>query len=165
MGLLWIYGVLWRIAAARGRGCNCEAGVVERAWKWALEAAKDASINHGNSGGEQEKERRTSANPNPQAPEIQSMYTMNLPVSTLRTKIRQEFERHRYVSQIRAVDVLLFHSHQEFQVGISIFLFGGGNMDMDMGLALKASELATDSTPGNTELLETAEPRAEVFPS
>lgn len=51
-----------------------------------------------------------------QAPEIQSMYTLSLPVSTLRTKIRQEFERHRYVSQLQAVDVLLFHSHQEFQV-------------------------------------------------
>ncbi|KAF2750313.1 NADH dehydrogenase, alpha subcomplex, subunit 6 [Sporormia fimetaria CBS 119925] len=49
------------------------------------------------------------------APEIQSMYTINLPVSTLRTKIRQEFERHRYVNQLKTVDVLLFHSHQEFQ--------------------------------------------------
>jgi NADH dehydrogenase (ubiquinone) 1 alpha subcomplex subunit 6 len=44
------------------------------------------------------------------------MYSLNLPVSTLRTKIRQEFERHRYVNQMRTVDVLLFSSHQEFQV-------------------------------------------------
>jgi NADH dehydrogenase (ubiquinone) 1 alpha subcomplex subunit 6 len=44
------------------------------------------------------------------------MYSLNLPVSTLRTKIRQEFERHRYVNQLRTVDVLLFSSHQEFQV-------------------------------------------------
>ncbi|KAF3031580.1 hypothetical protein E8E12_001419 [Didymella heteroderae] len=49
------------------------------------------------------------------APEIQTMYSLNLPVSTLRTKIRQEFERHRYVNQIKTVDVLLFNSHQEFQ--------------------------------------------------
>ncbi|KAF2262042.1 NADH dehydrogenase, alpha subcomplex, subunit 6, partial [Lojkania enalia] len=49
------------------------------------------------------------------APEIQSMYTLSLPVSTLRTKMRQEFERHRYVSQLRTIDVLLFNSHQEFQ--------------------------------------------------
>jgi NADH dehydrogenase (ubiquinone) 1 alpha subcomplex subunit 6 len=51
-----------------------------------------------------------------QAPEIQTMYSMNMPVSTLRTKMRQEFERHRYVNQIKTVDVLLFNSHQEFQV-------------------------------------------------
>lgn len=44
------------------------------------------------------------------------MYTLNLPVSTLRTKMRQEFERHRYVNQLKTVDVLLFNSHQEFQV-------------------------------------------------
>lgn len=44
------------------------------------------------------------------------MYSLNLPVSTIRTKIRQEFERHRYVQQIQTVDVLLFKSHSEFQV-------------------------------------------------
>ncbi|KAF2679622.1 NADH dehydrogenase, alpha subcomplex, subunit 6 [Lentithecium fluviatile CBS 122367] len=49
------------------------------------------------------------------APEIQTMYTLNMPVSTLRTKMRQEFERHRYVNQLKTVDVLLFNSHQEFQ--------------------------------------------------
>lgn len=51
-----------------------------------------------------------------QSPEIQQMYSLNMPVSQIRTKIRQEFERHRYVSQIKTVDVLLFNSHQEFQV-------------------------------------------------
>jgi NADH dehydrogenase (ubiquinone) 1 alpha subcomplex subunit 6 len=50
-----------------------------------------------------------------QAPEVQTMYSLNMPVSTLRTKIRQEFERHRYVNQLKTVDVLLFNSHQEFQ--------------------------------------------------
>lgn len=44
------------------------------------------------------------------------MYTLSMPVSQLRTKMRQEFERHRYVNQLRTVDVLLFNSHQEFQV-------------------------------------------------
>jgi NADH dehydrogenase (ubiquinone) 1 alpha subcomplex subunit 6 len=50
------------------------------------------------------------------------MYSLNLPVSTLRTKIRQEFERHRYVNQLRTVDVLLFFSHQEYQVRIHTFM-------------------------------------------
>lgn len=44
------------------------------------------------------------------------MYTLSMPVSQLRTKMRQEFERHRYVNQLKTVDVLLFNSHQEFQV-------------------------------------------------
>lgn len=51
-----------------------------------------------------------------QAPEVQTMYSLNLPVSAVRTKIRQEFERHRYVNQLKTVDVLLFNSHQEYQV-------------------------------------------------
>ena len=54
-----------------------------------------------------------------QAPEIQTMYSLNMPVSALRTKMRQEFERHRYVNQINVVDMLLTKSHQEFQVGLS----------------------------------------------
>ncbi|KAF1823131.1 NADH dehydrogenase, alpha subcomplex, subunit 6 [Dissoconium aciculare CBS 342.82] len=48
-------------------------------------------------------------------PEIQTMYSLNMPVSAIRTKIRQEFERHRYVNQLKTTDVLLFNSHSEFQ--------------------------------------------------
>jgi len=43
------------------------------------------------------------------------MYSLNIPVAQLRTKMREEFERHRYVNQVPAVDVLLFQSHAEFQ--------------------------------------------------
>jgi len=43
------------------------------------------------------------------------MYSLNMPVSALRTKMRQEFERHRFVNQIGVMDVLLFQSHAEFQ--------------------------------------------------
>ncbi|KAK5093717.1 hypothetical protein LTR70_005716 [Exophiala xenobiotica] len=38
-----------------------------------------------------------------------------MPVSKIRTKVRQEFEKHRYVNQLRAVDVLLMQSQMEFQ--------------------------------------------------
>jgi len=55
-------------------------------------------------------------NDNGQAPEIQTMYSLSIPVAALRTKMRQEFERHRYVNQIGVVDVLLFQSHSEYQV-------------------------------------------------
>ena len=44
------------------------------------------------------------------------MYSLNMPVSKIRTKIRQEFEKHRYVNHVQAVDVLLSQNHMEFQV-------------------------------------------------
>lgn len=44
------------------------------------------------------------------------MYSLNIPVSAIRTKIRQEFEKHRYVKQLNVIDVLLFQSNAEFQV-------------------------------------------------
>lgn len=50
------------------------------------------------------------------------MYSLSIPVAQLRTKMRQEFERHRYVNQMGVVDTLLFQSHAEFQVSR---LFGG----------------------------------------
>ncbi|KAK5076741.1 hypothetical protein LTS08_005912 [Lithohypha guttulata] len=43
------------------------------------------------------------------------MYSLNMPVSKIRTKVRQEFEKHRYVNQLRAVDVLIMQSNMEFQ--------------------------------------------------
>ncbi|OAX81184.1 hypothetical protein ACJ72_04479 [Emergomyces africanus] len=43
------------------------------------------------------------------------MYSLSLPVSAIRTKIRQEFERHRYVNQLPVVDVLVTQSNIEFQ--------------------------------------------------
>jgi NADH dehydrogenase (ubiquinone) 1 alpha subcomplex subunit 6 len=47
-----------------------------------------------------------------------------MPVSAIRTKIRQEFEQHRYVSQLSVVDVLIHKSHSEFQVsqGLSLHI-------------------------------------------
>jgi len=60
--------------------------------------------------------RRATADTAEQGPEIQTMYSLDMPVSALRTKMRQEFERHRYVQQLKTVDVLLFNSHQEYQV-------------------------------------------------
>ena len=50
------------------------------------------------------------------APEVQQMYSLGFPVSEIRTKIRQEFERHRYVEQLPVVDALIMRSHMEFQV-------------------------------------------------
>ncbi|RCI10300.1 hypothetical protein L249_8467 [Ophiocordyceps polyrhachis-furcata BCC 54312] len=49
------------------------------------------------------------------APEIQTMYNMPLRVSAIRTRIRQEFERNRYVNKLPVVDMLIFKSHAEYQ--------------------------------------------------
>ena len=47
---------------------------------------------------------------------MQTMYNLPMPVATIRTRIRQEFERHRYVAKLPVTDVLLFKSHAEYQV-------------------------------------------------
>ncbi|KUI65644.1 hypothetical protein VM1G_00690 [Cytospora mali] len=49
------------------------------------------------------------------APEIQTMYNIPFPVSVIRTRMRQEFERHRYVNKLPVIDVLLFQSDAEYQ--------------------------------------------------
>jgi hypothetical protein len=86
------------------------------------------------------------------APEVQTMYSLNMPVSTLRTKMRQEFERHRYVNQLKTVDVLLFNSHQEFQVRLQWHAMG-----YTRGYMLTY-------TKGNPQLLETTITRPQVLP-
>lgn len=47
---------------------------------------------------------------------MQTMYNLPMPISVMRTRIRQEFERHRYVNKLPVADVLLFKSHAEYQV-------------------------------------------------
>jgi NADH dehydrogenase (ubiquinone) 1 alpha subcomplex subunit 6 len=43
------------------------------------------------------------------------MYSLNMPVAQIRAKMREEFEKHRYVNNLQAVDVLITQSHMEFQ--------------------------------------------------
>ncbi|KAI1751459.1 complex 1 protein [Xylaria castorea] len=49
------------------------------------------------------------------APEIQTMYNIQFPVSVIRTRMRQEFERHRYVNKLPVVDVLIQQNNAEYQ--------------------------------------------------
>ncbi|KAI1247273.1 hypothetical protein MGN70_011160 [Eutypa lata] len=49
------------------------------------------------------------------APEIQTMYNIPFPISTLRTRVRQEFEKHRFVNKQSIVDVLLMQNNAEYQ--------------------------------------------------
>lgn len=44
------------------------------------------------------------------------MYNLPMPVSVIRTRMREEFERHRFANKLSVVDVLLFKSHADYQV-------------------------------------------------
>ena len=49
------------------------------------------------------------------------MYSLNMPVSKIRTKVRQEFERHRYVNKLPVVDMLIMQNDTEFQVRYIVY--------------------------------------------
>lgn len=113
------------------------------------------------------------------------MYSLNMPVSALRTKMRQEFERHRYVNQLNVVDMLLFQSHAEFQVRSNVLLSKGihrwilGLIWIIWGTAPEVMERASSpdelsrshhdrwrgSRPsGNVELLEAITAYSQILP-
>jgi len=50
------------------------------------------------------------------APEVVETYALVIPVSAVRSKIRQEFERHRYVQELPVIDILIFKGLAEYQV-------------------------------------------------
>ncbi|KAK4135410.1 NADH dehydrogenase, alpha subcomplex, subunit 6 [Trichocladium antarcticum] len=49
------------------------------------------------------------------APGIQTMYSIPFPVSAIRTRMRQEFERNRYVTKLSVVDVLILKNNADYQ--------------------------------------------------
>ncbi|TRM63269.1 hypothetical protein BD626DRAFT_457523 [Schizophyllum amplum] len=49
------------------------------------------------------------------APDIVSSYELNIPVSAARYALRQRFEYNRYVTDPKAIDVLITKSQMEFQ--------------------------------------------------
>ncbi|KAL2886643.1 NADH-ubiquinone oxidoreductase 14.8 kDa subunit [Ceratocystis lukuohia] len=49
------------------------------------------------------------------APTIQTMYNVPKPVPAIRTRIREEFEKNRFINKINHVDVLVTKSNAEYQ--------------------------------------------------
>jgi NADH dehydrogenase (ubiquinone) 1 alpha subcomplex subunit 6 len=49
------------------------------------------------------------------APEICTLYCLNVSPAVVRAKIRQDFERTRWVDDLEAMDILLHKGHVEFQ--------------------------------------------------
>ena len=50
-----------------------------------------------------------------QAPEIVSLYALNISPSMIRLKIRQDFERNRHISDLSIINMLHLKNQQEFQ--------------------------------------------------
>ena len=50
-----------------------------------------------------------------QAPEIVSLYALNISVPYFRQRIRAKFEENRHVSDIRVIDKLALRGRQEYQ--------------------------------------------------
>ncbi|KAF9931713.1 hypothetical protein BGZ65_004763 [Modicella reniformis] len=48
-------------------------------------------------------------------PEIMRTHQLDVPMSQIRTKIREEFERHRDVKDLAVIDILLLKGRQEYQ--------------------------------------------------
>jgi NADH dehydrogenase (ubiquinone) 1 alpha subcomplex subunit 6 len=71
--------------------------------------------------------------PTTKAPEIVSMYALNVPVSTVRRAIRARFERNRWVTDPRAIDVLLMKSWQEYQETMNLWKMPDHVMGLFLG--------------------------------
>ena len=49
-----------------------------------------------------------------QAPKITTTYLLDIPVHEVRDKIREEFEKHAHVQDVRVIDVLITKGAMEF---------------------------------------------------
>ncbi|KXN70888.1 hypothetical protein CONCODRAFT_57935 [Conidiobolus coronatus NRRL 28638] len=55
------------------------------------------------------------------APKIVQLYCLDFPSSVIRTKIREEFEKNRYVKDHQTIDVLVFKGRSEFEEIIKLW--------------------------------------------
>ncbi len=51
----------------------------------------------------------------PQAPDIVQLYALNVSPSMIRAKKRADFDKHRGITDLGVIDLLLFKSYQEYQ--------------------------------------------------
>ncbi|KAI9508049.1 NdufA6 NADH-ubiquinone oxidoreductase 14.8 kDa subunit [Russula earlei] len=54
-------------------------------------------------------------------PEICALYCLDVPPSAVRAVIRQRFEKNRYVSDPKVIDVLIHKSRQEYQEAVNFW--------------------------------------------
>ncbi|KAE8250768.1 hypothetical protein A4X09_0g3293 [Tilletia walkeri] len=53
------------------------------------------------------------------APEICALYALDVPPSLLRAKFRTQFEKHRQITDLAVLDVMLLKAQQEYQETIN----------------------------------------------
>ncbi len=49
------------------------------------------------------------------SPQIVDDYALDIPVFSVRAKIRQEFEKNRYIKELKVIDILLFKGRTEYE--------------------------------------------------
>ncbi|EIE77359.1 hypothetical protein G6F46_004877 [Rhizopus delemar] len=54
-------------------------------------------------------------------PEMMKLHEINLPTSAIRAKIREEFERHRYVEDLQVRDILYAKGQMEYQEVMNVW--------------------------------------------
>ncbi|KAG2185187.1 hypothetical protein INT44_001977 [Umbelopsis vinacea] len=54
-------------------------------------------------------------------PEIMTLYQLNIPSSAVRAKIREEFEKNRFVEDLSVRDILLFKGQTEYQETLNLW--------------------------------------------
>ncbi|RUS23073.1 hypothetical protein BC937DRAFT_92736, partial [Endogone sp. FLAS-F59071] len=55
------------------------------------------------------------------APEIVTMYELDIPATAIRAKIREEFERNRFVDDVAVTDILIFKGQAEYQETVNLW--------------------------------------------
>ncbi|KAF8654749.1 hypothetical protein AX16_003404 [Volvariella volvacea WC 439] len=70
------------------------------------------------------------------APEIVSLYALNVSPAFVRHSIRQKFEKNRYVTDPKVIDVLLLKGRQEYQETMNCWK----QNDHIMGILLESKE-------------------------
>ncbi|KAI9299101.1 hypothetical protein K502DRAFT_336503 [Neoconidiobolus thromboides FSU 785] len=55
------------------------------------------------------------------APEIVQLYTLDFPSSIIKQKVREEYEKNRYVKDLRAIDILLFKGQSEYEETMNLW--------------------------------------------
>lgn len=56
-----------------------------------------------------------------QAPEIVDIYRLEFSSKVVRQRIRQEFEKNRYVSDLHTIDILVFKGRTEFEETMNVW--------------------------------------------
>lgn len=74
------------------------------------------------------------------APEIVTLYAANIPATAIRAKIRQRYEKNKYVDDLQAVDVLLAKSYMDYQETLNAW-----KMDSHLMRMFNDEEVSYDS--------------------